>query len=346
MRRSLRLRTVRLIAALAAFALLPSFTTAQAAVAPKTSQPFATPLFGMAAQGNALYVADSGAGVVKVQGNHRELVASLPGVTDVAFYGHNKMWAVGGPPSTLWRIVNGHVSEVANLRRFEKRVNPDGAEIDSNAFRVAALPGGRALVADAAANDLLIVQPNGHVDWVATLPGRLAYTHNAKRLAGCPHPSDPLGVQICHLPRRIPAESVATSIAVGPDGDYYVGELIGIPAPRRESRVWRIQAGTRHAHCGSSRKCEVALRGLTSIVDLDFAWNGALRVVEFDEASWFAVEAGQPAGGTVDSCNVWSGRCRALAHLLMPSAVASTRHHTYATQFSLVPGQAGVVRIG
>ena len=47
MRRSLRMSSVRLIAALAAFALLPSFTTAQAAVAPASVQ-FATPLFGMA----------------------------------------------------------------------------------------------------------------------------------------------------------------------------------------------------------------------------------------------------------------------------------------------------------
>ena len=34
---------------------------------------------------------------------------------------------------------------------------------------------------------------------------------------------------VCELPDRIPAQAVATSVAVGPDGAYYVGELKGFP---------------------------------------------------------------------------------------------------------------------
>ncbi len=236
------------------------------------------------------------------------------------------------------------VSRVANLGAFEADVNPDGGEIDSNPFDVAALPGGRALVADAAANALLIVRADGTVDWVATLPERLASTKNLKRLVGCPK-AEPDWEFACDLPDRIPAQAVATSVAVGPDGAWYVGELKGFPAPRRSSRVWRIEPGTRHAECGSSPDCSIVVRGLTSIVDLNFGHDGALHAVEIDEDTWLAVELGQSTVGTVNSCEVATGDCEVVTHLRLPTAVASTRRHTYATVRSLVPGRADVVRI-
>lgn len=345
MRRKVHRISVRL-AAVAAATMLIAGLAAQAHASARRSVSFASPLFGMDARGGSLYVADAGRGVVKVTGGDRQLIASLPGVADVAVYGHDRLYAVtGDPDARLYRIVNGHVSQIANLGAFEARVNPDRGEIDSNPFGVAALPGGRALVSDAAANDLLMVHANGRIHWVATLPNQLVSTGNAKRIVGCPKPADPQNEEICHLPAQIPAQAVATSIAVGPDGSWYVSELKGFPAPLHRSRVWRIRAGTVHARCGSSPRCHVALRGLTSIVDLDFAPSGVLRVVELDEASWFAVESGVPTVGSIDSCNVWTGHCGVLAHLPMPSAVASTGGHVYATRLSLVPGQAGVVRI-
>jgi hypothetical protein len=343
MRTPFRMASARLIAVLAAFALIPGIA-AHAGDAQRTGYEFATPLFGMSSQRGALFVADAGAGIVKVRDGRRHLVAELPGVTDVAFYGRGKMYAVGGQ-AKLYRVVDGVVSEIADLGAFEAAVNPDGGEIDSNPFRVAALPRGRALVADAAANALLIVQRDGSVNWVATLPERLAYTRNAKRIAGCPDPA-PENAFVCDLPRRIPAQPVATSVAVGPDGAWYVGELKGFPSPKHASRVWRIEPGTRHARCGSSDRCRVVVRGLTSIVDLDFARSGRLHVVEFDEAGWLAVEFGQATTGTVDSCNVWTGNCRVLARLPLPGASASTRRHTFATVLSLVPGEADIVKIG
>ena len=95
-----------------------------------------------------------------------------------------------------------------------------------------------------------------------------------------------------------------------------------------------------------SPDCSVVVRGLTSIIDLGFGRDGALHAVEFDEDSWLAVELGQATTGTVNACDVWTGECSVVAHLPMPTAVASTRRHTYATVMSLVPGEADVVRIG
>ena len=71
-----------------------------------------------------------------------------------------------------------------------------------------------------------------------------------------------------------------------------------------------------------------------------------MHAVEFDEDSWLAVVLGQTTTGTVNACDVWTGKCEVVTHLPMPTAVASTRRHTFATVMSLVPGEADVVRIG
>src|SRR5205809_1011097 len=85
---------------------------------------------------------------------------------------------------------------------------------------------GNVLIADAGANALLIANRRGGVNWVATLPDELVSTDNAKTLAGCPD-APPELADICNLPDEIPAQAVSTSVAVGPDGAYYVTELKG-----------------------------------------------------------------------------------------------------------------------
>ena len=65
-------------------------------------------------------------------------------------------------------------------------------------------------------------------------------------------------------------ESVATAIAQGPDGAFYISELTGAPFPTGVARIHRIAPdGTRSVHA----------TGLTGVVDLAFAGDGAhLRV--------------------------------------------------------------------
>jgi hypothetical protein len=287
---------------------------------------YKTPVFGLAARGDVLFVADSGQGVVRVGTEAARLAVPLPDVSDVAPFGRGRMWAVTSNRGNkaLWLIVRRHAKYIANLGAFEKHVNPDDGAIDSNPFDVEALGHGKALVADAAANALLIVDRRGNVDWVATLPSEPVSTANAKQLVGCPN-ADPDNEEICGLPDTIPAEPVTTSVAVGPDGAYYVGELKGFPAPTGESQVWRIEPGTLHADCSTSDACSVVADGFTSIVDLHFGDDGTLYVVELDEGSWFALELGQPQGGTVDACDSTTWNCTETATgLQMPIAVATT----------------------
>ncbi|MBI4907643.1 MAG: ScyD/ScyE family protein [Acidobacteria bacterium] len=293
-------------------------------------------------------MADAGAGIVELRKGVGTLIAALPGVTDIAPIGSGDMFAItSGGQFKLYRISKGSKREIADLGAFEAQVNPDGGAIDSNPFDVAALNGGSALVADAAANDLLIVDQRGNVDWVATLPSQLVPSAHLKQLAGCPTPL-PQFAFICGLPDMMSAQPVATSVAIGPDGAYYVGELKGFPAPIGMSRIWRIEPGTRHATCGTSPACTIVASGFTSIVDLTFGPGGTLYVVELDEASWAAVEFGFPTlGGTVNACNSSTWTCTPVATGL-PQAIAATvgtDGKVYVATQVLIPGAAEIIAL-
>ena len=315
---------------------------------------FSTPLFGLAAAPDgSLLVADAGAGIVELRNGQGSQVAALPGVADIAPIGRGNMFALTGIGDwKLYRVSRGGIQQIADLLAFETNVNPDRGEIDSNPFDVAALSGTKALVADAGGNALLIVDQHGNVDWVATLPDQSVPTDHIKALVGCPTDNPNLAF-VCGLPPMMDAQPVATSIAVGPDGAYYVGELTGFPGPVGESRVWRIEPGTLHARCGSSPACSVVADGFTSIVDLAFGPDGTLYVDEYDEAGFIAVELafmglpGLTVGGTVNACDVSSGSCSEVAGgLMLPIAVAVDKSGTvYAAIASLLPGAAQVIAL-
>lgn len=315
-------------------------------------------LFGLSsAPDGSLLVADATQGIVRIKGDSRTLVASLPGAADVDAVGAADFYAItgGGAPdtgeATLYRVSNGQTKVVADLGAFEETVNPDGLEINPNPFDVEVLNGGGVLVADAGGNDILYVDNKGRIDWVATLPEAIVSTANAQALVGCPEAFIPDFQFLCGIP-AMPAQAVATSIAIGPDGAVYAGELKGFPAPAGESRIWRIEPGTLHAHCGTEgeTRCTVVGDGFTSIMDLQFGPDGTLYVTELDEASWAAVEILQaPTGGTVNACE-WGAfpfACEEVAtDLPIPTATTIGRDGTlYATIWSLMPGLADVVAL-
>ena len=290
---------------------------------------FAPPVFGLAtAPDGSQLVADAGAGIVELRKGIGSLVAELPGVTDVAPIGRGDMFATrgGGPGLTtgaLFRVSRGSTRQIADLYAFEAEKNPHPASIDSNPFDAEVLNGGKALVADAGGNDLLVVDQQGRVDWVAVFPNQTVSTANIKALAHCPTPPPNLAFA-CGLPPALPAQPVSTSVAIGPDGAYYVGELKGFPAPTGVSRIWRVEPGTRHAVCPSP-ECTVVAGGFTSIVDLTFGPDDTLYVVELDEASWAAVELAPSGsvGGTVNACNISTWVCTPVATGL-PQPIAAT----------------------
>jgi hypothetical protein len=308
---------------------------------------FESPLFGLAVTPRGrLVVADAGAGPTLIRNGATSLVGSLPGVTDVAPLRGGAMFAVtGGPDSTLYRVSRrGRVTEIADLLAFEQAVDPAGGEVGSNPFDLARWRG-KTLVADAQGNSLLVVNRGGKVDWVATLPLQTVPTQPIKDVFGCPDgPPD-----ICGLPPTFDADPVPTSVAIGPDGYAYVGELTGFPGSPGTSRIWRINPRARHAECGSSPACSIVETGpLTSIIDLNFRRNGTAYVVELDEASFVAMENELGIGGTVNACVADGAEWGCTEHateLPIPTAVAIRSGRVFATLFSLVPGQAQVARL-
>ncbi len=324
------------------------FSTASA-----VADDLAAPLFGLDTAPNGdILVAASGSGVQSLNGSGD---IALPLVTDIDALGRGSMWATrtGTDPradtgQALLRVSNGEVRVIVNLFEYEAANDPDQGPNgpDSNPFDVHALGGDRALVADAGGNTLLRVDNQGGIELLALLPDEVVSTDHLKGLfGGCPSEINPF----CGLPPAIPAQAVATSVAVGPDGYYYVGELKGFPAPVNESRIWRVSPGANAAQCGSSPDCTLVFDGgFTSIIDLVFGPDGTLYVVELDENTWAAVEFNAGAiGGTVNACNVNTLVCDEVAGSIpQVTAIALGKHGgIWATQNALTPGLADVIQI-
>ncbi len=315
---------------------------------------FSSPLFGLATAPNGdILVADAGAGVSDQSGVTE---ISLPGITDIGPIGRRSLWATKGltgdpgddTGQALYRLAKGKKRMIADLFEFEQANNPDGASlIDSNPFDVQSLGEKSALVADAGANALLRVDNQGNIQVVALFPSELVSTANIKSLVGCP--AGPPG--ICGLPAEIPAQSVPTSIAIGPSGDYYVGELKGFPAPTGASHIWRIDPDASGVTCGSSPDCQKVFDGaFTSVIDLAFDASGILHVAELDEESWFAVESLTPAdltGGTINECDLDIESCteRATGIPILTSITFGTDGTLWATKNALIPGSAEVISV-
>jgi hypothetical protein len=102
-------------------------------------------------------------------------------------------------------------------------------------------------------------------------------------------------------------------------------------------------------NCATSPDCSIVAAGFTSIVDLTFAPDGTLYVVEIDEASWAAVEFGVGSlGGTVNACDPATWTCAPVATgLPMPVGAAVDRRtgDVYVTINTLIPGAAQVVKL-
>ena len=312
------------------------------------------PLFGLTTSRNGdLLVADAGVGIETIHRDHLGSTIPLPGVTDISSAGRHLLWATTGAGDdpqadtgqALYRIRKGEPELVVNLFEFETAENPDGQDpFDSNPFDVQALGGRSALVVDAGGNDLLRVNKDGEVRVLAVFPDEIVSTANIKELAGCPDS----GADFCSLPDEMPAQAVPTSVAIGPDGYYYVGELRGFPGPTGESSIWRVHPRASWAECGSSPRCvKVFDGGFTSIIDLVFH-KGRLYVAEMDERSWAAVEIFQDGvGGTISACSVKRLACEVVAEEI-PQLTAITfdkKGRLWATQNSLVPNGAEVVEV-
>ena len=210
-------------------------------------------------------------------------------VIDVAVAPDDSAWAIGGD-GILYRAAPGRTSidAVLDIPAYQKGdpdpVDQDDFAEESNPYGLTALPSGDALLTDAASNDLLRVTPDGDTTTVARFDLETISTDHL--------PPGP--------PPTLTAEAVPTTVAIGPDGWAYVGELKGYPFRPGSSHVWRIDPDAEGAFCSvetRDRSCSVYAEGFTAIQDIAFnQHNGRLYVVELAAEGVLAFEEGFETG--------------------------------------------------
>jgi hypothetical protein len=213
---------------------------------------------------------------------------------------------------------------IADLAAFEAAHDPDhGAgpgkalgdpSIDSDPYDFAPYRGGFA-VADAAANDLLWVSPKGEVSLLAVFPTQTEKLTLVTRRQFGIRP----GVT------SISAQSVPSSVAVGPDGALYVGELTGLPFNPGTARIWRVVPG---------KKPSVYASGFTNISDLAFAGKNLL-VLEY--AAKGVLDPSSP-GALIRVAPGGSRTVVASAGLVAPTGLALGGGFIYISNYGASPG--------
>jgi len=201
----------------------------------------------------------------------------------------------------------------ADLGAFEAVANPDGDLPDSNPGGFVRVNGGYVVV-DAGGNSLLRVSESGKVSTIAWFPETPGVP------TGLPDP----------FPPEVSMDAVPTSVAVGPDGAYYVSQLTGFPFPPDRSVIWRVVPG---------EDPEVYATGLTTVTDL--AWHGDdLYAVQLTDSGLFA---GPP--GSLVRVNTSGAHEVVAGGLMFPYGVAFRDHDAYVTVGSIAPGAGEVIKV-
>lgn len=201
-----------------------------------------------------------------------------------------------------------------DLGDYEATENPDGGEVDTNPFGLLAM-GEDFLAVDAGGNDLLSVAADGTVETVAVFPDTMV--------------EFPPGTG-----NMMPMQAVPTSVRVGPDGAYYVGQLTGFPFPKGGASIWRVEPGSAP---------EVYATGFSAILDFDFAINGSLYVLEMFTNGALGDD---PTGAVVRVDTDGTRTVVAREGLILPTGLAiGPDHALYVSNFGLSPDGGQVVRI-
>jgi hypothetical protein len=246
----------------------------------------------------------TGPSAVSVRGSNVAVLMGLGGDLETRA-------VLGAGGATLGTVVTGRLGgplQIAvDVTAYEAANNPDGGLVDSNPSGFVDVNSKRWTIADAGANA------------VVTLGGNLADTTVAAFppvWAPPPWGGDP-----------IPAESVPTNVVTGPDGAYYVSELLGFPFPVGESRIWRVVPG---------QAPTVYATGLSNVTSL--VWqHQTLYAVQFSDGSF--LDDSQPPIGSLRK--VVPGATEhpvVLGGLFAPYGVAVHGKTAYVSVGSVLPG--------
>lgn len=209
----------------------------------------------------------------------------------------------------------GKVQQVYDVAGYEAANNPDGGAVDSNGVGIARSGNGW-VVADAGGND--IVSTRGDGSTLAVLP---------------PVPTTQPGPFGGTPPAGFPAEAVPTDAVRGPDGAWYVSQLVGFPFEKGSSTIWRLAPG------GAPQPWAT---GLTNVTSLAFGGDGTLYAVELASDGLLS----GPTGSLVEVSPGASTHPVVAGGLFAPYGVAIRGASAYVTTGSVAAGGGQVVKIG
>jgi hypothetical protein len=212
-------------------------------------------------------------------------------------------------------LAGGSVQGIADVAAYEASANPDGGASDTNPYGLLVTPVGGFAVADAGGNDVVGVNTTRDISTLTVLPTR-------------PNPMPPPPV----------FQAVPTSVTLGPDGAYYIGELTGFPFLQGAANVYRLDPLT------GART--IAHSGFTNIIDLTFGPDGDLYVLQIS-TNGLASPAG-PGPGALFRIDAVTGARTLIASdgLNFPGGVvAGPDGALYVSNFGVSAGGGQVLRI-
>jgi hypothetical protein len=205
-----------------------------------------------------------------LRGTQKRIATGLPSLADAAgigatgphdidFHGRNGLLTIGlgadpaaraqcpGSEGLGWLAKIDHDGDWRlrdDVAAYEASANPDRGAVDSNPYGLFKADAG-AVVTDAGGNSLLLLTPRGDVTTLGVFPSRSTGRDT---------------------------DAVPNSVTQGPDGAFYVGELTGFPFAVGAATVYRVALPL---------GAQPYLTGFTAIIDLAFAKDGSLYVLQF-----------------------------------------------------------------
>jgi sugar lactone lactonase YvrE len=192
------------------------------------------------------------------------------------------------------QIADGAVTEVANTWAWEASENPDGHIYDSHPYGLAAGADGALIVADAAGNGLLSVDPaTGAIETLAVFEG----------IPGMPFPNEARG-------GAMESDPVPTGVTLDNEGNIYVSLLPGFPFAPGSAKVMMVAPdGTVSDYA----------TGLTTVTDVRMGPDGNLYAVQF---AVFGEQGPTPNSGAIIRVMEGEGSTPLVEGLSFPTSLA------------------------
>jgi hypothetical protein len=280
--------------------------------------------------------------LVKDDGPETRVITGLPSITgsdtlgpsDISFTGNKNFVlsigeggdlanreAYGAGGALLGTLVQGSlkspgVSLYADVLANEAANNPDGTDINSDPTGILKNGDGY-IVADSGGNAFVRANHKAAFTTVTVLP-----------------PVDMVAPPFLGLPPGtiIPADSVPTAVAQGPDGAFYFSQLTGFPFQEGKASIFRMIPG---------QAPTVYATGLTNVTDLEFAPDGGLYAVEIASAGLL----NGPIGSLVKVHAGSSNPDTVIGGLFAPYGVAIRNGAAYVSTGSVAIGGGQVIRV-